>query len=140
MRRCRVDYARSVQPRNTRAVAFALMLTASVLATGCSYESVAKETFSNERSCPLAGITAKAHPEISAHDLTTAKAVPPAYVAADPARLAVWQANEDKSKKATDSLRTVVEVAGCNEKAYYTCSHNGKSGRYTCSSVAGRRP
>ena len=122
-----------VHPWNTRAVSCALMLTATVLGTACSNESVARETFSRERSCPLDGITAKEHPEISAYGLTHAKAQPPPDIAADPARLAVWKANEDQSKKQIDNIRTVVEVAGCNEKAYYTCSHNGKSGRRTCS-------
>ncbi len=120
---------------NNRLLAFSLLIAAGAL-TGCqSYETVARESFANDRSCPLAGVTAVEHPEVSAHDLIFGPiSAPPADIANDPARVAIWRAKQEDLKKTWDGSTKVFEVAGCKEKSYYTCSGGGKSGRRTCNS------
>jgi hypothetical protein len=52
-----------------------------------------REAFSQQYSCPIDSITSKDRPDVHAAQFEKS-ATPPADVAADPARLAVWQANQ----------------------------------------------
>ena len=118
------------------------VLGAAAAGTACtSYETAARESFSQSNSCPIAGVTAKERPDLSAFDLIFGPpSKPPADVAADPARLALFQKKHDDTKKAWDRSTYPYEVAGCNEKLFYTCSRGGKSGRTSCSSVSRIKP
>lgn len=101
---------------------------------GCkSNEQAARETFSKDSSCPSERVTAVARPELSAYDLTFGKSAPPANIASDPARVAMWQADQDKTRKGWDDRMRVVEVGGCDEKKYYQCA-SGKHGT-SCSGM-----
>jgi hypothetical protein len=129
-----------VQSLKGRAVACGLVVVAGALSAACSsYETVAREKFSSDRSCPLAGITAVEHPELSAHELIFGTSKPPPEIAADPARRAIWQEKENEGKARWDSSTKVFVVEGCKEKSYYTCSAGGKSGR-SCSSRSSPKP
>lgn len=117
-------------------VARAVVLVSAALTTACSsYETIARESFADTRSCPIAGVKAVEHPEISGHDLIFGTSKPPADIAADPARLAIWKDKDAKSKKLWDETTKVFLVTGCNESTYYTCSTGAgsKSGRRSCS-------
>jgi hypothetical protein len=113
----------------------AALVFAVVFAAGCSRETAAREKFAKDRSCPLEGVTAKPRPDLSAHDLTFSKSTPPPEIAADAARLRLWQAEEDKKKKSWDDATTLFEVSGCKEKAFYGCSPSKKKA-VSCSSIS----
>lgn len=118
-----------------RRFALGVAVVAVVAVTGCAdYPKIACETFARDRSCPLEGVTAAARPDLSYYDLTWGKPKPPADIASDPARVSIWQAEEDRSRATSDSKMTVYLLTGCKEKHYYSCGR-GKSGGF-CAQMA----
>jgi hypothetical protein len=113
----------------------ALLLAFAALVVGCqSLTDGAKDDFSHKFSCPKDQVEARERPDIKAHSLSpfTGKK-PPADVAADPRRLAVWQADHQKQIDSEDS-DTVIEVRGCSHSQLYKCTRStGKrGGRVMC--------
>jgi hypothetical protein len=99
-----------------------VVLALMVCAVGCgSKQETARETFSKDKSCPLERVSAVARPELSSYDLTFGAQTPPREIAADPARLAMWKAEQEKTRAGWDDKMSVFEVGGCGEKKYYSC-------------------
>jgi len=73
--------------------------------------------FGSENSCPADRLQVK-HAEVPLPDLVESK--PPAEVAADAGRLAVWNETVNKELARYEHL-TAVDVAGCGSHATYFC-------------------
>jgi hypothetical protein len=74
-----------------------------------------REAFSEKYSCPIDSITSKDRPDVHATEFETPP-TPPADVAADPARLAVWQANQPKPWPVE-----FFELTGCGHHVLWGC-------------------
>jgi hypothetical protein len=85
----------------------------------------AKESFSTEHTCPVDRVEARARPDLQHSSFSTAER-PPADIAADPGRLAMWQAREEKTRTAWDSTYEIYEARGCGKQAFYGCQHRPK--------------
>lgn len=112
-----------------------------VVIAGCSQEKSARERFATDKTCPIDRVTATEKVGESAHDLIWGPPKkPPPEIAADPARLALWQKQEDASKKSWDKATRVWEVTGCNETQLYTCMPSSKRMGANCTSVRPYKP
>jgi len=103
---------------------------------GCqSAAEGAKAQFSEERVCPLERVEVRARPELKPSQFTRPSA-PPADVAADPARLQLWQAEQARFAANNDDWGEVVEARGCSGHVFYVCGHPTRSSdgkRWLCS-------
>jgi hypothetical protein len=72
--------------------------------------NAARATFSRDAYCPLERTSAASVTQIP---------TPPPKIAADPARLAMWQAEAEAVASTED--KHVVAVRGCGEQAMYSC-------------------
>lgn len=102
-----------------------LVLVLAAAGTGCTKpppEDVlvdeAARIFELQASCPADRLQVK-HAEIRLADLVAAEE-PPAEVAADAGRLAVWNETRERELASYDHL-TAVDVAGCGSHATYFC-------------------
>jgi hypothetical protein len=95
-----------------------LVVLAAPASLGCqSLEDGAKDEFVSRFSCPKSGIELRARPEIDAYTLIFGKrSAPPAEVAQDPARLAIWQKKQDDSHASWNASETVFELRGCGHE------------------------
>jgi serine/threonine protein kinase len=85
----------------------------------------AKDNFSKRFACPLSRIDAHVRTDLHSYDLVSQPtSTPPKDVAADPARLAVWNANQPKPAK--DNGDDIIELSGCDHHMLWSC-HRGKS-------------
>jgi hypothetical protein len=114
----------------------ALVLSLLILsATGCqSLMDGAKEDFSRAFTCPKQGVEARERKDITAYQLRTPKPPSPsAEIAADPARLKMWEEQQQKIRDFENS-HSVVEVRGCGHARLYTCgrSSRGSSHSWIC--------
>ena len=99
-----------------------LGLSLSLLAACQTRADGARAAFVAKHSCPEAQVTVTERPERQYTPLPISS--PSSEVAADPARLSVWQAERRKkedSRRHAQSLTTVYEVAGCGELAWLRC-------------------
>lgn len=103
-----------------------------LLMAGCKkLETGARETFSQQFSCPEERITVAARADVDAYALQFAAVlpVPPAEVRDDPARLAVWKRNQDSARAEWNARFRAFEVQGCEHQGLYLCAHpNGDQG------------
>ncbi len=107
-------------------------------AGGCKgLEAGAKATFSREYTCPEDQVTATERADFDAAAATFGPIpAPPAEVAGDAARLALWQDGRAKERGAFNALGVVFEVRGCEHEALYLCTHpNTGSGRTNLAQV-----
>lgn len=96
-------------------------VVAAVLLVGCrSNETMAKESFGRRFTCPEDRITATPRTDLKAVDLAFRPEVPPATVAADPARLALWQKEQAATASEYDG-DAVLQARGCNAEILYIC-------------------
>jgi hypothetical protein len=79
---------------------------------------LARNRFSQQQSCPEDRLTMNAVP-VRPQDLLTTSTPPPA-VAADPDRLAVWQAGVNEAARNYRDL-TLIHVSGCAVDRTYLC-------------------
>jgi hypothetical protein len=106
----------------------------------CGCQSVtdgAKQQFSEDHTCPLERIEVRARPELKPSQFRSPSA--PAEVAADPARLRLWQAKQAELAENVDSWGEIVEVRGCGVQLFYSCGHPTRSSdgrRWMCSAEA----
>jgi hypothetical protein len=110
-----------------------IMLLAASTLIGCkSKESGAREAFSKEFTCPADRVEVRERPDVKMSMLReTSK--PPADVAADPGRLAMWNAEQEKSRTNADGLCEMFEARGCNQQTLMCCSRPPKhADRITC--------
>jgi hypothetical protein len=111
-----------------------LLLAFLVVLAGCStrsLESGAQETFTREFSCPADRVTVTLRPEVDVYAKTFAFAPtkPPPDVAADKARLAVWNEERAKAQAFYRERYKAYSASGCGSKALYACNHpNGSRG------------
>jgi hypothetical protein len=105
---------------------FLLVLAVATCGTGCvaapdapdALFDEAVRSFGREHSCPADRLQVK-HAEVRLSDLVEPKK-PPAEVAADAGRLAVWNQTVHQELASYDRL-TAVDVAGCGGHATYFC-------------------
>ncbi|MBX3229008.1 MAG: hypothetical protein KIT84_01620 [Labilithrix sp.] len=90
-----------------------------------SKERGAKEEFARAHSCPEGRVTVKARPDLNWQTVVVGDLKPPAEVAADPDRLAKWQA--DRANAGGDL--EVFEAEGCEHHDYLGCTHPKRPGR-----------
>lgn len=114
------------------------MLVASgflFLTAACtSLSDGAKEEFSRGETCPVSDVVSMTRPDLHPSDFR-APSKPPADVAADPARLKMWNDKEAESKRTTDAWDDIVELRGCGKTVFYAC-HRFKSGNtFMCSTL-----
>ncbi len=103
-----------------------LSLLSLVAVGGCtSLEKGAQEEFTSSFSCPKERVTVTPRPDLKAA-VFGSRPAPPADVAADPARLAVWQKKEDDLQSTWNNSTTVFEVAGCDKDVIYKCGQAAK--------------
>jgi len=103
-----------------------LVLAVATCSTGCAAApdepdalfGEAVRSFGREHSCPADRLQVK-HAEVRLSDLVEPKQ-PPAEVAADAGRLAVWNQTVHQELASYDRL-TAVDVAGCGGHATYFC-------------------
>ena len=100
-----------------------LVLAVATCGTGCADApdelfDEAVRSFGREHSCPADRLQVK-HAEVRLPDLVEPKQ-PPAEVAADAGRLAVWNQTVNQELASYDRL-TAVDVAGCGGHAAYFC-------------------
>ncbi len=100
------------------------------LSTGCfhtmSLSQGARQAFEKSFFCPGPQVTVAARPDVPVHTIVQTKgdgAQPPPEVAADPARLQMWQQAQAQKSADVDSLGPPYEVVGCGEKVMLVCFH-----------------
>jgi hypothetical protein len=107
----------------------ALVLVFGVV--GCKSVGVgAREEFGRQYSCPDDRVTARERPDIAPETvldpMRTRAAAPPPEVAADPGRLAKWQADRDAALAARKHMYDdyeIHEVSGCDHTQLMACHH-----------------
>jgi hypothetical protein len=98
------------------------MTLASVAGKSGAMDS-AKENFAKEFTCPDDRVEARVREDVTATQLAGRKEpAPPAVVAADPARLALWR-KEQSEREERDNRDHVVEVRGCGHEQTYKCGY-----------------
>lgn len=114
-----------------------LFVPLAVSGTGCSswfLSLTARDTFTEQQSCPKERIQTR-YIAVQPQDIFERPA-PPAEVAADPGRLAVWMQTVDSNFKTFKHL-TVSDAAGCGVHVSYLCwsEDNGDSTTDFCEKV-----
>ena len=114
----------------------------SITGTGCFTAVLsrgARDSFVQGNSCPPDRVSVVAIPDYQ--DPLPPDPPPPADVAADAGRLAVWRQQHEAARKeggqwqcsSTDLLgrpdRTMYEVTGCGQRQVYCCHHPSTNGR-----------
>jgi hypothetical protein len=92
-----------------------------------------KKEFSKDNTCPVERVEARERPELKPSQLEWNPA-PPAEIAADPGRFAMWKAERDKQNAYTDGRDHVFEARGCGHQTLYACHRTGKRGSIMCHS------
>jgi hypothetical protein len=109
----------------------------ALLSSSCGYvidATKVRAQFATDQSCPRERVTVRERP---APDAPVVAREPPSEIAADPQRLALWQAAERARqarvrREQRDDFR-VYEVEGCNIRQTLTCSRYRQRGRWPCS-------
>ncbi len=96
---------------------------------GCtSLEQGAKEHFAQEFSCPMERIEVRKRDDLQPSEVSLGgQAKPPAEVAKDPERLAVWKKDQQKYADDMNDRMTVFELRGCGHRVLYSCARAAKS-------------
>ena len=98
-----------------------ILLALAVTQLGCTMHnygpSVAVDRFSQGRTCPKERVAARQVP-LSPGDF--GHAAPPADIAADPGRLALWSKNAAADLAHYHDI-TIVEASGCGARQTYLC-------------------
>lgn len=81
---------------------------------GTSRATGARAQFAQDQSCPKDRITVGARP------LLAADSEPPAAIAADPQRLAMWRA-KDAERHRNEESKTYYLATGCGQSRIYDC-------------------
>lgn len=108
--------------RLRRTLVAIVLPVASVLAlAGCrTDETIAREMFGGRFTCPEDRITTTTRKDLRAVDVAFRAKPAPSDVAADPARLALWNKEQERAAADFASL-TVVEVKGCERDLLFAC-------------------
>lgn len=106
-----------------------LALVSLVVVACTSVPEGAKEYFSDKNTCPLDQVQVRARAELKPHDVMHSKPdkAPPRDIAADPARLAMWQQKQDEAAQLDNAFCDVYEASGCGKTQLLCCKRsNGK--------------
>jgi hypothetical protein len=119
-----------MQPRRVLRFPLLAAIVVPVVLAGCaSLEEGARDHFVRALACPAERVTVKARPDLRYGDLIGAPtaSAPPAEVAADPERLALWKEQRARAQadgRANANARyDVFEVSGCGHTAQLGCRH-----------------
>ena len=94
----------------------------------------ARDDFAAEFSCPMNRVEVRPRSDIDGYTAVHGKPpAPPAEIAKDPARRAVWQKEQDERR--SYNYGTVYEVRGCTHGKLYTCSRSTGASRSSTSSL-----
>lgn len=116
------------------------MLAAAMSLGGCtSLVEGAKQKFSDEFTCPIDRVQAKARPEMHPSDFDEPRK-PSAEIAGDPGRLKMWQDEQAQRRKVDDSYNDMFEASGCGHTQLYACHKNQNKGWVSCTSRERPKP
>lgn len=99
----------------------AVLVAVLGLAACKSKEVGARESFSNDFTCPLDRVEVRARPDVKRSDLDKAEQPPP-DIKSDPGRLKLWQAKKDEDRKRSDEGCEMFEARGCGKQTLLCCS------------------
>jgi hypothetical protein len=92
----------------------------------------AREEFSQQYTCPPERVEVRAREELDIYDVehrAQSTEQPPAEVAADPGRLAMWRKERtdrvEKERRYQKSYHHLFEVRGCAHATVYNCTRPG---------------
>jgi hypothetical protein len=108
-----------------------------LLATACQgYESGAREQFSKQFTCPEDRVEVRQSALTVASVKGKKRAEPPPEIKADPGRLKLWQAEQDKTASFSSVFCSELwEARGCDHQTLYCCYRPSKhANRVNCSS------
>lgn len=90
---------------------------------GCeSLADCARDDFVQEFQCPKERVNVRPRNDVDVYTLVHGTSKPPADVARDPERLAVWQRQLDERR--SHNYGDLFEVTGCGHDKFYTCSRS----------------
>lgn len=107
------------------AYARGLVSVAFVVLAGCGkkLEAGAKEVFVKKAVCPPDRVSVTARPDVAPHTIYAAPVrTPPADIAADPGRLALWKSQQAGTVD-VDAIAKSYKVTGCGQTTLYACAH-----------------
>jgi hypothetical protein len=111
-------------------------LIAGVLIAFQSDETIARDHFASDFTCPNERVTVTARKDLAAVDLAVRPEAPPKDIAADPGRLAIWQKAAAQRAAYYDG-KSVIQARGCEHEVFYICGQLRSSGatRHGCTSA-----
>lgn len=92
---------------------------------GCSkkLEPGARDVFVKKAVCPADRVSVAARPDVAPHTIYVAPTrTPPADIAADPGRLALWKSQQPPTVD-VDAIAKSYQVTGCGQTVLYACAH-----------------
>ena len=98
-------------------------LGAGVLLLACGFNGVVRDRFVSDFTCPADDVHVTPRSDIHASSLLPTTP-PSAEVAADPARLAEWNRQQEAVRKREDNFQ-VYDVTGCGHTTRYGCAQVG---------------
>lgn len=103
-----------------------LLVAVTLSASACkSKEQGARESFSDDFTCPLDRVEVRARPDVKPSDLAK-REEPPADIKADPGRLQLWQSKKDEERRKSDDRCEMFEARGCGKQTLLCCSRPAK--------------
>ncbi len=116
-----------------RSLLACLSIASSGLAiAACSSASQARADFAQSYTCPPERVAVTSWPSAAQREhyssvrAPTAQPSPPPDVAADPARLRMWQTEREAKRKQEEEVSSCdgYEVTGCGQQHFYCCDHS----------------
>lgn len=93
---------------------------------GCqSKEAGAREKFSQEFTCPEDRVEVRERSDLKP-SMLEAQGTPDPEIAADPGRLEMWKAEQEKHRENADAMCDMFEARGCNKQSLVCCSRHAK--------------
>jgi hypothetical protein len=138
----RYYFMRMATRRVLRSGVFFGLVATALAAFGCRRESTeVRKEFGKQYSCPESQITVVPRADLIPYDVSTpwkkTVSAPPDEVKNDPARLAVWRANQSNANDHSgyNARHDVLEATGCGHRGLYVCSSalQDKYGHVWCS-------
>lgn len=114
---------------------FVFTLLGAIAGSGCKKVTQgAKEHFAKDFTCPIDRVEVRPRKDLRPSDFEK-RPRPSKEIAADPERLALWQAEQKKSLEWMDNHDEIIEANGCGHEALYACHRHNKDANYImCSS------
>ena len=122
---------------DARKLLAALAVLLAMLAVACQgYEGGAREQFATQFTCPGDRVEVRPRPDLKPQDVQYPnRPPPPPEIKADPERLKIWQAGEDKTLANAGTFCELWEGRGCGHQTLFCCHRPQKhANRVSCSS------